>query len=280
MSADSLTRRKFLRRAVGATLATGVVGWPLWEAREIGSTATTIPVAGLPLGFDGLRVAFLADTHHGIFFPLSYIEKTVELTNGLRPDLILLGGDYIYRSASYIAPVMQVLGKLQAPLGVYAVRGNHDNAINPILTSLELRRHGIREISNTGVWLRRGTDRLFLAGVDDLLTGRPDLRAALAATSLNDPALLLTHNPDFMERMRDPRVRLGFCGHTHGGQVCLPLVGPPIVPSAYGQKYAYGLVQAPATPVYVTSGVGAVFPPVRLNCPPEISCLTLRTSRT
>ena len=278
MAGHLLTRRKFLAGLAGAAAVTGTTGWTLRQARELGVHAVSISLPRLPRGFDGLRIAFFSDTHHGVFFPLSYMEETVTRTNALRPDLILLGGDYVYRAARFIPPVMEVFGKLTAPLGVFAVRGNHDNAINPVLTSRELARNGIREITNDGVWLRRGSDRLRLGGVDDFQTGRQDLTAALAGTPNAEPALLLTHNPDYMEQLRDPRVILGLCGHTHGGQVCLPLIGPPIVPSRYGQKFARGLAHAPDTPVFVTSGVGAIFPPVRFDCPPEIALLTLTTS--
>ena len=277
MTGPALTRRKFLRQAAGASVLCGAVGWPAWQARHLILNASVIPVSGLPSAFDGLRVAFLADTHHGIFFPLSYIEEAVRQTNALQPDLILLGGDYIYRSAEYISPVMRVLGQLSAPLGVYAVRGNHDNLINPRLTSQALQANGLREITNTGTWLERSGTRLRLAGVDDCQTGHPDLPAALEGLAEDEPALLLTHNPDFIEHVRDRRVVLAFCGHTHGGQIRLPLVGRPLVPSNFGQKYAYGLVRGPATRVYVTSGVGAIFPPLRIDCPPEIALLTLRS---
>jgi len=278
MSGPSLTRRKFLRKLTAAAILTASTGWSLWQARELAVKPFTISVARLPPSFNGLRIAFFSDTHHGIFFPLSYIEEAVRLANELQPDLILLGGDYVYHSAAYIAPVMAVLGKLQAPLGVYAVRGNHDNRINPTLTSRELLRNGIHEITNGGIWLERGSDRLRLCGVDDVCTGSPNLVKALEGTSGYETALLLTHNPDFMEFVRDPRVILGLCGHTHGGQVRLPLIGPPIIPSAFGQKYAYGLAQAPTVRVFVTSGVGAIFPPIRFDCPPEIAHLTLRAA--
>ena len=147
-----------------------------------------------------------------------------------------------------------------------------------MLTRRALAENGLTELTNTGVWLERGGSRLRLCGVDDWATGRPDLRRALGDTRLGDACLLLSHNPDFVEHIRDPRVDLVLSGHTHGGQVVLPLIGAPVTASRYGQKYVHGLVQGPSARVYVSRGVGTIGPPVRFGCPPEVTLLTLRQS--
>lgn len=270
----SITRRKFLRYS-GAAGAAAVTGYSLWEARDLHIAKFDLPLTRLPEAFNGLKIAFLADLHLGPFISQEYLRSVIDKVNGLGSDLILLGGDYVYREAKYMAAVASEMGRLTAPMGVFAVRGNHDNKANATLTSHELKRNGIQEITNTGVWLIRDDSRLRLCGVDDLQTGKPDLQAALGDMIEEETALLMTHNPDFAETITDSRVGLVLSGHTHGGQVCLPFVGAPIVPSQYGQKYVYGPVTAPYTKVFVTRGVGAVFPPVRLNCPPEIALLTL-----
>ena len=190
-------------------------------------------------------------------------------------DLILLGGDYIDRYSGYIAPVMEELGKLKSPLGVFAVQGNRDIRLNRVLTSKELLRQGIRELTNKGCWLERNGSKLWLCGMDDATIGHPDVSAALKGLPPDAVAIAFSHNPDLAESLRDPRIRLMCCGHTHGGQINLPLAGPLFIPSAFGHKYAQGLVQAPVTKVFVTSGVGAAFPPFRFRCPPEIALLTL-----
>ena len=133
----------------------------------------------------------------------------------------------------------------------------------------------IRELTNTGTWIENGGERLRLSGVDDLWNGTQDLDAALADATDSDACVVLCHNPDYVESLRDPRVSLVLSGHTHGGQAVFPVIGAPIVPSAYGQKYVRGLVQAPATQVYVTRGLGTITPPLRFCCRPEISLLTL-----
>lgn len=269
-----MTRRKFLgyAGAAGATLATG---YSLWEARDLRVTPFTLPVSRLPQAFSGLRAAVLADLHHGPFISLDYIRKAVDKTNALGADLILLLGDYVYREAQYIPGVMEVMGRFKAPMGVYAVKGNHDNYASAVVTSQELRRNGLMELTNTGVWLQKRGDRLRLCGVEDLLTGRPNVDLALGNTGANESALLLSHNPDLAEKITGSRVGLVISGHTHGGQVCLPFIGAPVVPSRYGQKYVYGPAMAPFTRVFTTRGVGTIFPPIRIHCPPEISLLTL-----
>ncbi len=291
-----LNRRAFLKGALAAALGSGLGARSLAETTACEVRRETIFLPRLPAGFDGLRVAFLADTHHGPLVSLDYLHEVVELANALQPDLIALGGDYIQRGTESLAPGaarpfvrdgIGVLGGLRAPHGVFAVMGNHDNWFDHRSEiKAALAKNGIRELTNTGVWLRapaapgsRGGARLRICGVDELSTGRPDaadLHRALGDASADDAVMLLQHNPDYAETLRDPRVSLLLAGHTHGGQVVLPLLGAPILPSQYGQKYRDGLVRAPATQVFVTRGVGTIFPPVRFRCPPEVALLTLR----
>jgi len=269
-----ITRRKFLITATGAAAA-GIAASPFIDAQYYKLSRLTIPVPELPPAFDGLRIALLADLHYGPFFTLAHIREVVAATNALGADIIFLGGDYVYRFAKYIVPVMRELGALSAPMGVFAVLGNHDIDAGRRLSSEQLKRNGIREITNTGTYLTRGGERLWLAGVDSCIQGHPNIPASLAGIGPEEPALMLTHSPDLIEELRDKRVKLAFAGHTHAGQVYLPLIGSPIVPSNYGQKYRYGLVDGPTTRVFVTSGVGAIFPPLRIDCPAEIALLTL-----
>ncbi len=277
MGAEAMDRRKFLKRMGLAALGSAVAGgtYPFLEARWCRVTRRTIALPNLPPPFRGTTVALLADVHHGPFVPLAYVRHIVELTNALRPDIVALAGDYVHRSASYIAPAIGELGKLTATLGRFAVRGNHDNWESVRLSRAALAAAKIPDLNNRGIWLERRGARLRVCGVGDLWTDRQYLGAALGDATERDAVLLLSHNPDFVETLRDPRVGLVLSGHTHGGQVVVPGYGAPIVPSRYGQKYLYGLVQGPCARVFVTRGVGTVTPPVRFLCRPEIVLITL-----
>jgi predicted MPP superfamily phosphohydrolase len=274
-------RRTFLKAAIAiAVPATPVAAasYGLYEAGAVKVERQTIALPRLPAAFDGLRLAFLTDIHHGPYVHLDYVASLVRTTDALSPDLVVLGGDYSSKEAKYIAPCFDVLSGLTAPLGVYGVRGNHEY-LHGLTESVEgFRTSRIAELTNTGVWLERGGSRFRLAGIDDLWYGKPDLGAALGNATSTDACLLLSHNPDFAETLKDPRVGMILSGHTHGGQVYVPGFGAPIVPSRYGQKYLKGLVEAPMTQVYISRGLGTVAPPVRYNSRPELTLITLRAA--
>jgi uncharacterized protein len=279
-----MDRRKFLKRtglaAVGSALA-GAGVYPFLEAKWLRVVRRTITVPNLPPPFRGMTVALLADVHHGPFVPLAYVRHVVATTNALTPDIVALAGDYVHRHESYITPGINELGRLRATLGRFAVRGNHDNQnyhgsqnFQP-LTRTALAEARLPDLSNTGIWLERSRTRLRICGVGDLWTDRQDLDAALGDATERDTTILLSHNPDFVETIRERRVGLVLSGHTHGGQVVVPGFGAPIVPSQYGQKYLAGLVQGPCCRVFVTRGAGTVTPPVRFLCRPEVVLITL-----
>jgi uncharacterized protein len=246
------------------------------EARSIRVTRRTIELAQLPVAFDGMTLAFLTDWHCSAQTPPEFLERVVAATNELKPDLILLGGDYITEGLDYIRPVQQVLRPLHASLGVYAVLGNHDYWVDRDAVAAMLQEIGIVDVTNSGRWITRGGSRLRIAGVGDLWEDRPDLHAALAGVKENERAILLSHNPDFVMRLRDPRVGLVLSGHTHGGQIHLPRLGPVITNSRYGRRLVGGLVAFDTFQVYVSRGLGTVMVPMRRECPPEIALLTLR----
>jgi predicted MPP superfamily phosphohydrolase len=278
-----MDRRKILKvaglTALGS-VATGMV-YPFLEAKWCRVVRRTIALPNLPPPFRGTTVALLADVHHGPVVPLAYIRHVVAMTNALKPDIIALAGDFVHRHDSYIAPAIDELGNLEGALGRFAVRGNHDNQdyhgmrnFRP-LSRAALAEARIPDLYNTGAWLERSGARMRICGVGDLWTDHQDLETALGDATENDAVLLLSHNPDFVETIRDCRVGLVLSGHTHGGQIVVPGYGAPVVPSRYGQKYLYGLVDGPCCPVFVTRGVGTVTPPVRFLCRPEVVLITL-----
>ena len=204
----------------------GLGGYALYEAKRCGVLRLDVTLRNLPAAFEGTTIAFLADTHHGPLNPLGYLEDVVAMTNELGPDIVALGGDFVQRhrvrapgvdDRRYVVPGVAVLAKLHAPLGRFAVLGNHDYGVDPALTRRALADHGLTELTNRGVWLERGGARLRFCGVDDCRKGRPRLREALGDMTDADAAVVMTHNPDYIERVRDRRVDLVLSGHTHGG---------------------------------------------------------------
>jgi len=274
-----MNRRAFLKSiaisALPVTAATASYG--LYEAGWVEVVRPTLQLPRLPLAFDGLTIAFLTDIHHGPFTSLDYVTSVVRTTLALRPDLILLGGDYSLKDKKYIAPCFEMLGGLKAPMGVFGVLGNHDYWHGLGETRQGFKSAGITELTNCGVWLNRGSYRFRLAGVDDLWMGKVDLPPALGDATTDDACLVISHNPDVAERVRDPRVGLMLSGHTHGGQVVFP-GGAPFVPSHYGQKYLHGTCQAPNTTVYVSRGLGCMSVPIRIGSRPELTLITLESA--
>ena len=270
-------RRQLLKRmgitVLGGLTATGT--YPFLEAKWCRVSRQTITVPHLPTIFHGTTLALITDVHHGPFVPLVYLQHIVETTNALKPDLVLLGGDYISQSWRYIAPGVGTLSKLQAKLGRFAVLGNHDHWESAVESDHALREAGITRTDNTGFWIERRGARLRICGVGDLWTDNQNPRAAIGDATEHDAVIMLSHNPDFAEVLDDHRVGLMLSGHTHGGQVVIPGYGAPIVPSRYGQKYLHGLVRGPFCQVFVSRGVGTVSPPVRLFCRPEVVLITL-----
>jgi predicted MPP superfamily phosphohydrolase len=269
-----MNRRRFLKRAAVGAVALGGI-YPFLEAKWCRVNRVTVPMPGLPRPFDGTTIAFLTDVHHGPYVPLAYIRSVVNLTNSLRPDIVALGGDYCHDGGRYIAPGIEELAGLRARLGRFAVLGNHDHwdGLDASIAALDEAR--FTTLRNEGTWVEKGGARLRIGGVGDLWTDYQDVATALGDATDGDGVVLLSHNPDVAETLTDTRVDLMLSGHTHGGQIVVPGYGAPIVPSAYGQKYLRGLVEAPTCRAFISRGVGTVSPPVRFLCRPEVALLTL-----
>jgi predicted MPP superfamily phosphohydrolase len=278
-----MTRRKFLGRTLrlgaGLTALAGLTtAYGFYEASQIRICRTTVALPRLPRSFEGRTIAVLADFHHGPFVGLPFIRRAVELANALAPDAFALVGDFAHKgtdTAEQLPPCLEAVSQLAAPLGVFAVPGNHDMQNHGQVYREAICQTPLTDLTNRSVRLSLAGEHLWLAGVDDLWWGRPDLDAALRGVPEGAPVILLSHNPDFAEDTPDRRVGLILSGHTHGGQIYLPLWGSLYIPSKYGDKYRCGLVQGPASQVFVSRGLGEARVPVRFNCPPEINLLTL-----
>lgn len=275
-----MNRRTFLRAAAATAFpaALGTAAYGLFEAANVEIARVDLPVPKLPVPFEGTTVAFLADIHHGPFTELDYVASVVRTTLALRPDLIVLGGDYSLKHEKYIRPCFEVLSALRARFGVFGVLGNHDYWHGIEASRAGFERSGVTQLTNRGAWLERAGYRVRLAGVDDLWTGRANVSAALGDATAEDACVLVSHNPDLAETLTDERVGVMLSGHTHGGQVVFPGGSAPFVPSRYGQKYLKGLVRAPHTSVYVSRGLGCSGVPVRFASRPELTLFTLKSA--
>jgi len=273
--------RKTLIAGGGLVLAALGAWATIIEPDELFVEPTTITLAEWPVAWRGLRVAAISDVHAGSFY-VGYekLEHLADLTNAAHPDLVVLLGDYVchrrpHGDVEKPDNLARSLARLRAPLGVVAVLGNHDHWMDGRRVRRAFEENGIRVLDNEVLRLERGGQPLWLAGIADALTGNPRVGATLARVPKGQPVVALTHNPDLFDHEIPDRVLLTLAGHTHGGQVRLPIVGCLIVPSAYGQRYVQGTVVEGRRTLFVTPGVGTSIAPIRFGVPPEISLLTL-----
>ncbi len=239
-------------------------------------TEMDIHIRRLSAAHDGLRIVHLTDIHHSLYTPLEDVERAVKMTNHLRPDVIALTGDYVTFSPTYIWPVAQVLGRLHARLGVFAVLGNHDFQVDADEMTHALEAHRIHVLRNSHYALDSGHARLWMVGVDDLWWSADDLEAGIRHVPARDPKILLCHNPVGVRMAAEHHIDLVLSGHTHGGQVRLPVVGGLYTRSKLGKRFIAGWNRLDGTQIYVSRGIGKVLVPLRVGCPPEIACLNLR----
>lgn len=238
----------------------------------------------VPAVFDGTRIAFLTDIHRGPFLSQDRVRSLVERVNALEPDMVLLGGDYVYADTDYAASCFAELRNLEAPLGVFAVLGNHDyeehddGTYDPSRVIQAIDQAGIALLQDGGVWIDERGERIRVGGVSDLNKGRPRVRSVLEGTTEADLVLLVSHNPDYSERIPEDAVDLVLSGHTHGGQISFFGLWAPYVPSDFGQKYRTGVVVNDVTTVIVSNGIGtSTIPPIRLLTRPQIVVITLES---
>jgi len=271
-----LSRRQFLKGAIAMGAAGLVADGLLLEPRHVVVERKTIAINDLPDAFDGFRICQITDVHHGPFTGLGFIKEVVEKVNSLNPGLVVLTGDYVDHSSKYIVPAVSALCRLKSSNGVLAVLGNHDHWMDANLTQEVFNRYNVPVITNSHKLIEIKDKAICVAGVGDLMEDSQDLKAAFYGVPADIPRILLSHNPDYAESMpATERVDLVLAGHTHGGQVRMPFSIAPITMSMYGQKYAGGLVRSASGQVYVSRGIGVVGLPVRFNCPPEITIITL-----
>lgn len=267
-----VTRRIALRglTALGVGAATGAFAHgSLYERHRLGLTRADVPVSGLPERLAGLRIGFLTDIHLSAQVPAALIERAVSLVVHERPDLIVLGGDFITDfDHRYAGPCAELLAPLRAPHGVYAVLGNHDDD-REVPRALQAKSIEVLKDARTRVVI--GSDALELVGVG--FWTRRVVALARLLEGARDTTILLSHDPRRFFEAAALDVGLVLSGHTHGGQVVLPVVGALVRPRF---PVLQGIARRHNTVIFVSRGVGTVYLPVRINCPPEVAVLTLR----
>lgn len=266
-----LTRRTLIRTAVATGI--GAVTGASWygnsyERHQVIVTRNTLRMRGLAPSFEGLRIALLTDIHLSALVPPEDVIRAVSLANSEKPDLVVLGGDYITRGDRRFAePVAELLAPLEAPEGVFGVLGNHDD--NKYMPAA-LRRHHVTVLRDRLSRIERKGDILTLGGIDFWTRDLQGISKAL--NGAREPVLLLAHDPMRLIEAAKLGVPAVLSGHTHGGQIVIPGIGPL---GARMYPVSAGLAARGATQIYVSRGIGTVYVPVRINCPPEVSIITL-----
>ncbi len=229
---------------------------------------------GLPEVFSGLRVVQISDIHYGLFLPQEWLAEAVERTNQLAADLVVLTGDFVTYSRANIGPAAEILGRLSARHGVLAVLGNHDFRVGADVVTSALRRQRIEVLRNQHITMELGGASVYMAGVDDYGYGA-DVRRAVRGIPRDAATVLLAHNPRIISLAARHGVSLVLAGHTHGGQVNLPLLGTVYGRSPERLRYKIGWDRLGTTQIYVSRGIGTIVLPWRLRCPAEIAHLEL-----
>jgi hypothetical protein len=282
------TRRQFLYTGAVVAIGAAAVGTDgYFESYRLQLKKIEIPLRRLPHQFDGFTIVQLSDFHYEEEFSAFPIRHSVDLVNNLRPDLVVFTGDFVtvpmlhfgaraaQAAANAAFPCANVLQRIKAGLGSFAILGNHDAYSNPALVISALKAHGIPVLKNSCVPIERGGSRVWLAGIDDALEGQPDLGAAIEKIPSGETIILLAHEPDFADEAAITPVDLQLSGHSHGGQIWIPGIGAPWLPSL-ARKYPRGFYKIENMILYTNLGIGTIRAPIRINCVPEVTHITLR----
>jgi predicted MPP superfamily phosphohydrolase len=267
----TVTRRAVLKGAlatgVAAVSGTGAYGF-VYGRHELALTQATVPVAGLPPSLAGLRVGLITDIHRSFWVSHDDVSNAVALLMTQRPDIIVLGGDYVtYGNRHFVGPAAEALAPLAAPNGVYGILGNHDDDHD---MPAALARNGVQMLKDARTRITVRNEPIDIVGIRFWTRRQADIAALTRNTA--PMTLLLAHDPRRLTEAAALGVPLVLSGHTHGGQVVLPVVG-----ALAAQKFPVvaGLARRDRTTLFVSRGVGTIYVPVRINCPPEAAVLTL-----
>lgn len=272
-----MNRRQFIRWGIRAGVICAAGGYSVFVERSIVLVNHyRIHLQRLPNAFEGFKIVHLTDLHHGFLVSLGFSEKVIQRMNSIPRDITVCTGDYTHErnATEQIDRIWPVLGNLRAPYGVYSVLGNHDHWGST--------KRSLHWLEKSGQSLRRKPkcieidgQRLWLAGAGDLWTDHVGIDDVVGQIPDDECRIVLAHNPDTADTHMNKRVDLMISGHTHGGQVKIPLVGTPVLP-VKNKNYSSGLKQSPkGFPVFISRGIGWGIYPIRFNCYPEIAVLEL-----
>ncbi|MBZ0298693.1 MAG: metallophosphoesterase [Anaerolineae bacterium] len=277
-----LSRRKFLKASLlsATTGAAGLISLIYMghlETDDVDVVQIDVHLPRLSPAFEGYRLAQISDIHMGTGMTADKLATIADLTNQQQPDLITITGDFVtHGSVAALGPMLiEPLREFAAPDGVVGVLGNHDFWTDAAAVRRILEQSDVLDVSNGVTTVHRDGESLHIAGVDTLWYHQDRLDLVLDQLPDEGAAILLAHEPDFAD-ISGPtgRFDLQLSGHTHGGQINLPLVGPPFLPP-HGKKYPLGQYQVGGMIQYTNRGVGTVGPPLRINCRPEVTLFTL-----
>ena len=272
-----MNRRTFLKFTLSAGGAAVLAGsYPVFIERNIVQVNRyRIPVANLPPSFHGFTIAQLTDLHLGSLVSERFVEGIVRKTNRLEADAIVCTGDYVHKrnTLEEIEKVWPILSKLEAQHGVYSVLGNHDHWANfeRSLYWLEKTGQNLRHRCNP---IYKGKERILLGGAGDFYEDELKIDEVFSCSDEDECRILLSHNPDSVDTEFRTPLSLVLSGHTHGGQVVIPFLGPPVLP-VRNKNYSSGLICTAKTQLFISRGIGWAIYPVRFNCYPEIAVLEL-----
>ncbi|MGB1249769.1 MAG: metallophosphoesterase [Candidatus Promineifilaceae bacterium] len=282
---QTLLQNKWIRASLTVLTSASVALYSYFrhvEPNQLVIERVEIPVPDLPPEMSGFTIAQLSDIHYLPHTKMPLVKRAIAKTNALNPDLIVLTGDFISKKVDPLFELVEALAELKAPHGVLAILGNHDTSLwKPHVREImryAFAHHSIPLLVNQHVTLSNG---LVIAGLDEIHHGRPNLKRTLEGVPEDAPVVVLMHQPDVADFVaRNPQAILQLSGHTHGGQMRIPGIRPIYLPH-FGQKYIQGLHRIDNLWLYVNRGIGlSRMGPLRINCPPEITLLTLKaTSR-
>jgi uncharacterized protein len=278
-----ISRRKFITLAAAAGAGALAVDSTVFEPNRPRIVRQDITLLRWPERLEGFTIALLSDFHYDPYCSVHPLKAAIGMVNNLRPDLIALTGDFVSapwfssnsKAASVAEPCAELLRQMSAPHGLWASLGNHDFFTDPAFVTGALRAAGIQVLVNQSIAIEANGARFWLGGVNDLLGDRADLNATLQPIPPGEARILMAHEPDYADFVARHSVDLQLSGHTHGGQVRFPFVGALYLPDL-GKKYVAGLYRVGPLTLYTNRGLGTIQVPVRLNCPPEITLLTMR----